>query len=180
MGSESLEQRLSRAEILDILRHPDRIQADEVVQHMLKEVRYADDLVAILTGDGHEGNLEARMRKMGMIGGEGTYVWDAKHTERVVFAGQLKPRGEDQQSQAEVNYGYVSPEGLMFANLLYRKAEAEGKKLLLLVNTFGGAANNDAALKGQSWLILFMPCLIMIKVSLPKQKGMRIRQRNII
>ncbi|MBI2045732.1 hypothetical protein HYT23_06745 [Candidatus Pacearchaeota archaeon] len=143
--------KLSRIEILEILRHPGRIQADDVVTYFLKGVKYSTDLVEEITGE--KDNLENRMLKMGLIGGEGLYLWDEKNYEPIVFVGQMKPKGTSLEDLAKVNYGYVSPEGLVFANQLYNKAEKENKKLLLLINTFGGAANNYAALKGQSWLI---------------------------
>jgi len=150
-GKKVEEKKLGRAEILEILRHPDRIQADDVVNSFLSAVKYSTDLVGNLIGQ--DDDLEVKMFKMGVIGGEGLYLWDEKQYEPIVFVGQMKPKGTGLEDLVKVNHGYVSPEGLVFANQLYDKAEKEKKKLLLLVNTFGGGANNAAALKGQSWLI---------------------------
>ncbi len=153
MSDEQQDLGLSRFEIHQVFRHPDRLQADDVVGGLLHDVRYATDITAeVLRVDGDE-DLEKRMRRLGVIGGEGSFRLSDDKTIDVIFAGDLKPRGDDLESKASVNYGVISPGGMVLKYRLYLEAEKQGKMLLLLPNTLGGEAGTNAARHGQSWLV---------------------------
>jgi acetyl-CoA carboxylase carboxyl transferase subunit beta len=153
MSDDQPDLALSRFGIHQIFRHPDRIQADDVVGGLLHDVRYATDIAAEVLGIDGDEDFEKRMRRMGVIGGEGSFRTGGDKSKEVIFVGDLKPRGDDLESRAAVNYGVISPGGMKFKNRLYQVAEEQGKTLLLLPNTLGGEAGTNAARSGQSWLV---------------------------
>jgi acetyl-CoA carboxylase beta subunit/acetyl-CoA carboxylase alpha subunit len=153
MSKKSTAQAAHRLQVHRTLRHPDRLQADVVAENLLEGVRYATDIARDVLGLEGGNELHRKMRRMGVIGGEGRFRLDDNNVIDVIFAGDLKPRGDDLESRVAVNHGVVSPAGMVFKNRLYREAEKKGKLLLLFPNTLGGEAGTRAALAGQSWLV---------------------------